>query len=413
MEKFRKVLLAIGLMFMLSNDAYATSELGEQTDSMKFILFAVAIILIVAILLLSYKADKPTELKPKKKKETDGKDNKKEKNNKKDKLKDELVEKDNTYEVEENEMYEDDKIEPVSIAKDEDEISLFESVNNPDTEREDFIIEEEISNVTTSAGVTSNIIENIPAYDGNDDTVNDFFAMDDEEIEIEENVGEDSTLSTPMTDIFVDGMLDEEEDEVEEVTSNNDMSGTMVFNSNELNGKLDIFAMDEEEAEEEVIGAPKVEESNEDLFIYNYDDETEDVVEEKQEEIEEFEEPEEKIIEEPKVEKKSNIDIFAPVPEETEFVGFTTLKQKSQTRGGNSRFDRVANVEKEEVVKTVSEENSADDFLAQMEQNLGGKKVTKTTKKTATKKETTTKKTPAKKPAAKKTTTTKAKADKK
>ena len=74
MEKFKKVLLAIGLMFMLSNDAYATIALGGQTDSMKTILFVVAIILIVAILLLSYKADKPTELKPKKKKETDGKD---------------------------------------------------------------------------------------------------------------------------------------------------------------------------------------------------------------------------------------------------------------------------------------------------------------------------------------------------
>ena len=398
MEKFKKVLLAIGLMFMLSNDAYATIALGGQTDSMKTILFVVAIILIVAILLLSYKADKPTELKPKKKKETDGKD-KKEKNGKKDKLKDELVEKDNTYEVEENEMYEDDKIEPVSIAKDEDEISLFESVNNPDTEREDFIIEEEVPNVSTSVGVTSNMIENIPTYNGDDDTVNDFFAMDDEE-DVEETVLEDSTLSTPMTDIFVDGMLDEEE-EVEEVKPNNDMGGTMVFNSNELNGKLDIFAMDDEEAEEEVIGAPKTEEANEDLFIYNYDDETEDV-EEKQEVVEE------KIVEEPKVEKTNNIDIFAPVPEETEFVGFTTLKQKSQTRGGNSRFERVS-AEKEVVEQPAIEENSADDFLAQMEQNLGGKKSTKT----AAKKETVAKKASAKKPAAKKTTTTKTKADKK
>ena len=395
MEKFKKVLLAIGLMFLISNDAYATSALSGQTDSMKTILFVVAIILIVAILVLSYKADKPTELKPKKKKEADVKDNKKEKNNKKDKLKDELVEKDNTYEVEENEMYEDDKIEPVSIAKDEDEISLFESVNNPDTEREDFIIEEDDSNTSTLVEDRVNMVENVPTYNGDDDTVNDFFAMDDEEEEVEKKVVEDSTLSTPMTDIFVDGMLDEEADE--EITSNNDMGGTMVFNSNELNGKLDIFAMNEEDTED-TVGAPKVEESNEDLFIYNYDDDTEDVVEEKQEEVEEKEET---IIEEPKVEKKSSIDILAPVPEETEFAGFTTLKQKSQTRGGNSRFDRITNVEKEDV-KLVSEDNSADDFLAQMEENLGGKKATKTIKKA-----------PVKKPAAKKTTATKTKADKK
>ena len=362
MEKFKKVLLAIGLMFLISNDAYAISALSGQTDSMKTILFVVAIILIVAILVLSYKADKPTELKPKKKKEADVKDNKKEKNNKKDKLKDELVEKDNTYEVEENEMYEDDKIEPVSIAKDEDEISLFESVNNPDTEREDFIIEEDDSNTSTLVEDRVNMVENVPTYNGDDDTVNDFFAMDDEE-----------------------------------VISNNDMGGTMVFNSNELNGKLDIFAMNEEDTED-TVGAPKVEESNEDLFIYNYDDDTEDVVEEKQEEVEEQEET---IIEEPKVEKKSSIDILAPVPEETEFAGFTTLKQKSQTRGGNSRFDRITNVEKEDV-KLVSEDNSADDFLAQMEENLGGKKATKTIKKA-----------PVKKPAAKKTTAIKTKADKK
>ena len=402
MEKFKKVLLAMGLMFMLSNGkTYATSALiGEDSDTMKIMLFIVAIILIVAILALSYKADKPTELKPKKKKvATDNKD-KKEKNGKKDKLKDELVEKDNTYEVEENEVYEDDKIEPVSLAKDEDEISLFESVNNPDTEREDFIIEEEV-NTTMQNPVSSNVVTSNPGYNGDDDTVNDFFAMDDEE-PVQETVVEEPVTSTPMVDIFVDGMLDMDEEE-EEVTSNNDMGGTMVFNSEELNGKLDIFSMDETEAEEEIIGVPNVKSNNDDVYTYNYDDEEDEVEENVVEEVQE--------VKESKVEVKKEINILAPEPEETEFVGFTTLKTKAQTRGGNSRFERP-NVEKEVEVK-VEEENSADDFLAQMEKNLGSKKITSEVKKTTTKKATTSNKTTAKKPAAKKTTTTKTKASKK
>ena len=190
------------------------------------------------------------------------------------------------------------------------------------------------------------------------------------------------------------------------VTSNNDMGGTMVFNSEELNGKLDIFSMDETEAEEEIIGVPNVKSNNnDDVYTYNYDDEEDEVEENVVDEVQE--------IEEPKVEVKKEINILAPEPEETEFVGFTTLKTKAQTRGGNSRFERP-NVEKEVEDKVeVEEENSADDFLAQMEKNLGSKKITSETKKTTTKKVAASNKTSAKKPAAKKTTTTKTKASKK
>lgn len=365
MKKMKKVLLSTGLISMLSKgSAYATTAMSSaesESDGMKNVLLVIAVILIVAILVLSYKADKPTELKPKAKKEPKAGDSKVkgkakvEKTVKKDKLKDELVEKDNTYEVEENEMYEDDKIEPVSIAKDEDEISLFESVNNPDTEDETVIIEEEVSNKDdVDAG-----------YNGDDETVNDFFLMDNEEeviteepvkVPVEENVN----------DIFAGGMLDLSE-EVEEETTSNDLGGTMVFDSSELNAKIDIFA--NEETEEDV--APVKVEEDPNLYNYNYDEE-ETTVEEKIEEAE-------------VVEEKEN-DIFAGVKEEeTEFVGFTTLKPKAQTRGGNSRFDRP-NVEKE--VEDVKEENgnSADDFLAQMAQNLEGKEKKTTAKKTAEKK---------------------------
>ena len=365
MKKMKKVLLSTGLISMLSKgSAYATTAMSSaesESDGMKNVLLVIAVILIVAILVLSYKADKPTELKPKAKKEPKAGDSKVkgkakvEKTVKKDKLKDELVEKENTYEVEENEMYEDDKIEPVSIAKDEDEISLFESVNNPDTEDETVIIEEEVSNMDdVDAG-----------YNGDDETVNDFFLMDTEEkviteepvkVPVEENVN----------DIFAGGMLDLSE-EVEEETTSNDLGGTMVFDSSELNAKIDIFA--NEETEEDV--APVKVEEDPNLYNYNYDEE-ETTVEEKIEEAE-------------VVEEKEN-DIFAGVKEEeTEFVGFTTLKPKAQTRGGNSRFDRP-NVEKE--VEDVKEENgnSADDFLAQMAQNLEGKEKKTTAKKTAEKK---------------------------
>lgn len=365
MKKMKKVLLSTGLISMLSKgSAYATTAMSSaesESDGMKNVLLVIAVILIVAILVLSYKADKPTELKPKTKKEPKAGDSKVkgkakvEKTVKKDKLKDELVEKDNTYEVEENEMYEDDKIEPVSIAKDEDEISLFESVNNPDTEDET-VITEEVSNMDdVDAG-----------YNGDDETVNDFFLMDTEEkviteepvkVPVEENVN----------DIFAGGMLDLSE-EVEEETTSNDLGGTMVFDSSELNAKIDIFA--NEETEEDV--APVKVEEDPNLYNYNYDDEEETTVEEKIEEAE-------------VVEEKEN-DIFAGVKEEeTEFVGFTTLKPKAQTRGGNSRFDRP-NVEKE--IEDVKEENgnSADDFLAQMAQNLEGKEKKTTAKKTAEKK---------------------------
>ena len=365
MKKMKKVLLSTGLISMLSKgSAYATTAMSSaesESDGMKNVLLVIAVILIVAILVLSYKADKPTELKPKAKKEPKVGDSKVkgkakvEKTVKKDKLKDELVEKDNTYEVEENEMYEDDKIEPVSIAKDEDEISLFESVNNPDTEDETVIIEEEVSNKDdVDAG-----------YNGDDETVNDFFLMDtEEEVITEEPVK--VPVEENVNDIFAGGMLDLSE-EVEEETTSNDLGGTMVFDSSELNAKIDIFA--NEETEEDV--APVKVEEDPNLYNYNYDEE-ETTVEEKIEEAE-------------VVEEKEN-DIFAGVKEEeTEFVGFTTLKPKAQTRGGNSRFDRP-NVEKE--VEDVKEENgnSADDFLAQMAQNLEGKEKKTTAKKTAEKK---------------------------
>lgn len=366
MKKMKKVLLSTGLISMLSKgSAYATTAMSSaesESDGMKNVLLVIAVILIVAILVLSYKADKPTELKPKTKKEPKAGDSKVkgkakvEKTVKKDKLKDELVEKDNTYEVEENEMYEDDKIEPVSIAKDEDEISLFESVNNPDTEDETVIIEEEVSNMDdVDAG-----------YNGDDETVNDFFLMDtEEEVITEEPVK--VPVEENVNDIFAGGMLDLSE-EVEEETTSNDLGGTMVFDSSELNAKIDIFA--NEETEEDV--APVKVEEDPNLYNYNYDDEEETTVEEKIEEAE-------------VVEEKEN-DIFAGVKEEeTEFVGFTTLKPKAQTRGGNSRFDRP-NVEKE--IEDVKEENgnSADDFLAQMAQNLEGKEKKTTAKKTAEKK---------------------------
>ena len=202
-------------------------------------------------------------------------------------------------------------------------------------------------------------------YNGDDETVNDFFLMDtEEEVITEEPVK--VPVEENVNDIFAGGMLDLSE-EVEEETTSNDLGGTMVFDSSELNAKIDIFA--NEETEEDV--APVKVEEDPNLYNYNYDEE-ETTVEEKIEEAE-------------VVEEKEN-DIFAGVKEEeTEFVGFTTLKPKAQTRGGNSRFDRP-NVEKE--VEDVKEENgnSADDFLAQMAQNLEGKEKKTTAKKTAEKK---------------------------
>ena len=380
MKKMKKVLLSTGLMAMLSKGSvYATtamSSIGNESDGMKIVLLIVAVVLIVAILVLSYKADKPTELKHKAKKESkigDAKVKSKgevEKTAKKDKLKDELYEKENTYEVEENEMYEDDKIEPVSIAKDEDEISLFESVNNPDTESEVFVVDE-----------VSKVGDNHTVYNGDDATVNDFFLMN-----TEEDVVKEESVKTPVeenvNDIFSGGMLDLSEEPTEEKISSNDLGETMVFDSSELNTKIDIFANDETEDDEVVV---RIEE-NPNLYNYNYDDEEETKIEQVKE----------------VVESKNEINIFAGVKEEvTEFVGFTTLKPKSQTRGGNSRFDRV-NIEKEETEVKEDDENSADDFLAQMAQNLEGKEKKVATKKTAEKKTT-----------VKKTSTSKSKTSKK
>ena len=99
MKKMKKVLLSTGLISMLSKgSAYATTAMSSaesESDGMKNVLLVIAVILIVAILVLSYKADKPTELKPKAKKEPKAGDSKVkgkakvEKTVKKDKLKDE------------------------------------------------------------------------------------------------------------------------------------------------------------------------------------------------------------------------------------------------------------------------------------------------------------------------------------
>lgn len=395
MEKLKKVLLSSGLgVMLLSNSSFATTavETTKEVDVTKILLLVAAVVLIVVVLYFSYKMDSPSEAKPKAEKKV----------NKKDKLKDELVEKDNTYEVEENEFYEDDKIEPVSIGKDEDEISLFESVNNPDTERvaEVEVAEEESAGFMTRANMEANnevkksnrdMFDKAPKFKDDDETVNDFFSMDEDVSNVEEDILEsepENNVEENSEDEF-DYNYDDIEEEINKANNSKSAEGTMVFNSAELNSKIDIFANDEEES------------TTEDDDEYNYDYEYD------------FDDKKE---EEEKVEEKE--DLFADVKEEpTEFVGFTTLKPKTQSRGGNSRFDRP-NVEREEVVEVKEKEsdgNSANDFLAQMERNLGGESVAP--KKTATKKTTTkadsAKKTTAKKAPAKKTTTTKTKADKK
>ena len=410
MEKLKKVLLSSGLLTMLfENLSFATDTVGttQTFDVTKIILLLIAVVLIIAVLYASYKTDSPADTKLKVEK----------KSNKKDKLKDELVEKDNTYEVEENEFYEDDKIEPVSIGKDEDEISLFESVNNPDTEREERsyksaakeeIVEEDEGEsfgfVTKSKNEENNevkksnrdLFDKVPKYNEDDDTVNDFFSMDDEIVsdnnaEIENfGLNEVDKPEIESEDVTEDNdEFNYNYDDIEkEISSSKNKEGTIVFNSSELNTKINIFdETDDGESE------------NEEEYKYDYNlDEKKEVEDE---------------------EVKKELDIFANVKEEpTEFAGFTTLKPKAKTRGGNSRFDRPSYEREENIVVEEKEEegNSANDFLAQMERNLGGesnaeKKVA--AKKTATSKTTVTKKVAEKKVATKKTETTKSKANKK
>ena len=353
MKKWKKVLvIAAAGAICLSNSSLATDAVGTTTSfsGKKILLLAIAVVATILVLYMSYKSDSPSELKPKTKAK------------KEDKLKDELVEKDNTYEVEENEVYEEDKISPVSIGKDEDEISLFESVNNPDTEREEVEEEEEEIEEDTSVGfiTRSNVGESkvsnrdrfkaMSEITNPEETVNDFFSDDEEVVEEAEDVEEEYNY-----------------DDIEENNSNTESdSGTMVFNSTELNSKINIFDDYEDETDEE-----KVEEkTDDDEYNYDYDFDFDDNKEKKEEVVEE-ESPEE-----------TEEDLFEDVEETpTEFVGFTTIKPQTKTRG-NSRFDRPnysrdaeaelnqAVKEMEEKVSKEEEENSSDDFLAQMEKNL-------------------------------------------
>ena len=356
MKNWKKVLvIAAAGAICLSNSSLATDAVGTQSSfsGKKILLLAIAVVATILVLYMSYKSDSPSELKPKTKAK------------KQDKLKDELVEKDNTYEVEEDEVYEEDKISPVSIGKDEDEISLFESVNNPDTEREEVKEEEEEIEEDTSVGfiTRSNVGESkvsnrdrfkaMSEITNPEETVNDFFSDDEEVVEETEEVEEEYNY-----------------DDIEENNSNTESdSGTMVFDSTELNSKINIFDDSEAETDEE-----KVEEkTDDDEYNYDYDFDFEDKKEEKEEVVEE-ESPDE-----------TEEDLFEDVEETpTEFVGFTTIKPQTKTRG-NSRFDRPnysrdaeaelnqAVKEMEEKVSKEEEENSSDDFLAQMAKNLGGK----------------------------------------
>ena len=389
MKNLKKVLvIAAAGAICLSNSSLATDALGTTSSfsGKKMLLLAIAVVATILVLYMSYKSDSPSELKPRTKAK------------KEDKLKDELLEKDNTYEVEEDEVYEDDKISPVSIGKDEDEISLFESVNNPDTEREEEEeeeIEEEIEEDSSVGFITrSNVGESkisnrekfkaMSEISNPEETVNDFFS-DDEVIEESEEVEEEYNY-----------------DAVEENESNTESdSGTMVFNSTELNSKINIF----EETEDETENESTEEESDDDEYNYNYDFDFED----KKEEV---------VEEEEEVSNETDEDLFEDVEETpTEFVGFTTIKPQTKTRG-NSRFERPnysrdseaelnkAVKEMEEKVSKEEEENSSDDFLAQMAKNLGGKIEEKETPK---KKATVAKKTTAAKSTsgtAKKTSTT-------
>ena len=405
MKNFKKVLaLSIAALILLKNNAYATTNSSGEFNVMKIGLLAIAVLLIAVVLYLSYKNDSPSEIKPKKQKEP--------KMSRKDSLKEELAEKDNTYEVEDDESYEDDSIEPVTVGRDEDEISLFESVNNPDTvkeEKEEAVYEEEeeeeeVVGFITKANLdkekksNSSRFERYTPTKEDDDTVNDFFSMDDEEdnlktdiniLENSEEVEEDSTEDAEEYDYNYD--FEEEEKSVS--TSE---GGTMVFDSSELNSKIDILngSDDEEEVEED-----STEETEED---YNYDYDFDFDKEEKEE-----------VVEEEKVkEEKEEEDLFAGVKEEpTEFVGFTTIKPKEKTRGGNSRFERpnYSKIEEDILNGNVKNEeddgDSANDFLAQMAKNLGGEEVkTKAPKKTTTAKKstTTTKKTTSSKKTTKK-----------
>lgn len=348
MKKLGKVLLSSGLLhFVLSNPVWATDTMAtDGMDITKILLLVGAGALVVLILYLSYKSDSPSQIKPR---------NMGAKSL--DRLQKDLVEKDTSYEMEDNEYYADDRIDPISISSDEDEISLFESVNNPDTEKmPEFNLKSEEDDVDLSE-----------------------FGLDVSAEEIEEKA-----------------------------KANSDFGGTMVFNSNELNTKL---TSEDEFVADFLSESTENEEEPEEIIQLNND-----VVEVRKEldifaqENEDLEETEE-IVEE---EVKDSFENSLAQPEE-EFLGFTTIAPKKAKRGSTKKVEEIVEDKKvENVVEDV--DGSSDDFLAQMAKNLGGEveepikkataKKTTTAKKTSTKK-TADKKVEDKKTSAKKTTATK------
>ena len=342
MKKLEKILLSSGMLqFVLTSPVMATETASAGgIDITKIALMLVAGILVVLILYMSYKSDSPSQIKRR---------NKTTKSM--DRMQKDLSEKDTTYEVEEDEFYADDKIDPISIADDEDEISLFESVNNPDTEK-------------------------IPEFN---------------KVQKEEIID--------LSDLGI-------KEPIEEVKPKEDLGGTMVFNSNELNNKMTsedefvaVFLSDSSSEEPEEIIEEVLQPSN-------------DVVEVRKEldifaqDTEDFEEEEEPV--------KDSFENSLEEPEE-EFLGFTTIAPKKARRGSNKKVEEVQETKEEEKVEKEDVEDAADDFLAQMAKNLGGEEIekpakktaTKTTTKKATEKKETTKKAATKTTAAKKTTTKK------
>lgn len=342
MKKLEKILLSSGMLqFVLTSPVMAaeTASAGG-IDITKIALMLVAGILVVLILYMSYKSDSPSQIK-KRNKTTKSMG----------KMQNDLSEKDTTYEVEEDEFYADDKIDPISIADDEDEISLFESVNNPDTEK-------------------------IPEFN---------------RVQKEEIIN--------LSDLEI-------KEPIEEVKSKEEFGGTMVFDSNELNNKMTSedefvadFLSDSSSKEPEEIIEEVLEPSN-------------DVVEVRKEldifaqDTEDFEEEEEPA--------KDTFENSLEEPEE-EFLEFTTIAPKKARRGSSKKVEEVQEIKVEDKVEDKDVEDAADDFLAQMAKNLGGEEIEKTAKKTATKtttkkateKKETTKKAATKTTAAKKTTTKK------
>ena len=427
MKNFKKLLLSAMVAYVLMGNKSYAADLASVIESIgtgatKIVILLAAVLLLAAILFISYKSDSPTEIKPKVKKEAAPKKGKSkdtkageaeaETTEEKKDLKEELVD-ENTYEVEENEIYVEDAIEPVKIADDEDEVSLFESVTDSsfgedDSETEIIFDDEE----------SEEIVEDTVVEEDDDDF--DFLNSYEES---EETVSETISGSVETEGVSLDidilgGSSLEEDDDFEDIEESSD--GTMVFNTDDLNANLktNIFAKDDEEEIEEVEEA----EENKEEFDYDYDydydfgdeESKEDVVDDV-EEIEDREEDfEDELISETESDefKKPDDDVFADVEEEpTEFLGFTTIKSKAKKRGVSSwertEYKLSERTDKIETIRPSANKgkNSASDFLTQMAKNLGGeeKDTKKATAKTTAKK--VEKKEPAKKATTKKTTT--------